>query len=81
MAVQLGRQQRSFRHDRGPLAGMFASWREAADRAGSLGPDTPEWQAMIDEARHRRFLLDERLEAVSLARRQHRRVRHLHRHP
>jgi hypothetical protein len=50
--------ERSFPRGRVAMMELLTSWREVASQAATLSPDTPEWQQVADEARHRRIELD-----------------------
>jgi hypothetical protein len=53
--------ERSFPRGRVALIDLMASWRAVAGEVAKVSPDTPEWQSLADEARHRRILLDQQI--------------------
>jgi hypothetical protein len=53
--------ERSFPRGRVALVDLMASWRSIAVEVANVAPDTPEWQFLADEARHRRILLDQQI--------------------
>jgi hypothetical protein len=71
--------ERSFPHGRVSLVALMTSWRAVAREAALLSPDTPEWQQLADEARHRRLILDEVLASTAQVQRDFR-LRHPHPH-
>jgi len=58
--------ERSFpHHGRVALVDLISAWRDIARQTATLQPDTPEWQQLADEARHRRALIDQRIADIS----------------